>query len=306
MKFRILICLCATILVAGLATAQSKYFVVNLGTPLGGTIAGASSINNIGWTVGGAYQTGNTSEHAELWVGAPMDLGTLGGPNSNVAWPNKNNTLEIAGIAETAQADPLGESWSCSAFFPTVTHQVCLGFVWQGGVMTALPTLGGNNGYAAGINNLGQVVGWAENTFHDPTCVAPQVLQFEAVVWEPGSGNMHQRTPYPGDPDSSATAINDQGQVIGISGTCDNAVGEFSAAHALLWDHGTPISLGSLGGVAWNTPTAISDRGEVVGFSDLPGDESGQSNYNAFLWTRSTGMVNLKTLPGDAFSARTP
>ena len=37
--------------------------------------------------------------------------------------------------------------------------------------MRALPTLGGNNGFAAGDNNLGQIAGWAETTTHDPTCI---------------------------------------------------------------------------------------------------------------------------------------
>ena len=63
------------------------------------------------------------------------------------------------------------------------------------------------------------------------------------------------------------------------------------------------MNLGSLGGVAWNTPTAINKHGEVVGFPDLPADESGQPNYNAILWTEASGMQNLKTLPGDSFSA---
>jgi len=66
-----------------------KYFVFNLGAPGGGTIAMAASINNIGWIAGDAYQTGNASEHAELWVGSPFDLGTLGGTNSAVGWPNQ-------------------------------------------------------------------------------------------------------------------------------------------------------------------------------------------------------------------------
>ena len=63
------------------------------------------------------------------------------------------------------------------------TGYQCLGFVWEDGVMRPLPTLGGTNGFATGANNKGQIVGWAENTVHDPTCVAPQVLQFRAVVW---------------------------------------------------------------------------------------------------------------------------
>ena len=54
--------------------------------------------------------------------------------------------------------------------------------LWQNGTLTALPLLGGNNGFATGINNSGQAVGWAETTRRDPTCVLPQVLQFEAVL----------------------------------------------------------------------------------------------------------------------------
>ncbi|MGA8620714.1 MAG: hypothetical protein WB660_19585 [Candidatus Sulfotelmatobacter sp.] len=96
--------------------------------------------------------------------------------------------------------------------------------------MCYLPTLGGNNGYAAGANNRRQVVGWAENTTHDPNLRSSQVRQFEAVIWGPKIGQMQQQPPLSGDPDSSATAINDEGQVVGVSGTCDNAVGEFSAA----------------------------------------------------------------------------
>jgi hypothetical protein len=33
--------------------------------------------------------------------------------------------------------------------------------------MTALPTLGGNNSFATGANNLGQVARWAETATHD-------------------------------------------------------------------------------------------------------------------------------------------
>ena len=38
------------------------------------------------------------------------------------------------------------------------------------GVMTGLPTLGGDNGFATGVNDRGQIVGWAEDNTHDPTC----------------------------------------------------------------------------------------------------------------------------------------
>ncbi|MGB9255666.1 MAG: hypothetical protein WCC25_12585, partial [Candidatus Korobacteraceae bacterium] len=136
-----------------------------------------------------------------------------------------------------------------------------------------------------------------------PTCVAPQVLQFEAVVWGPKPGQMQQLTPYGTDPDGSATGINDSGQVVGISGICQNAVGNQSATHALLWQNGTPINLGNLGGTAWNTPMAINDNGLIVGFSDLTGDQGGANpNFHAFSWTRPGPMQDLGTLSGDAIS----
>jgi probable HAF family extracellular repeat protein len=169
--------------------------------------------------------------------------------------------------------------------------------------MTALPTLGGNNGFATGINNRGQAVGWAENTVHDPTCTSPQVLQFEAVIWGPRKNEIQQLPPFHGDPDGAATGINDSGQVIGISGICQNAVGNQSATHALLWQNGRTTNLGNLGGTAWNTPMAINSRGDIVGFSDLTGDDNGANpNFQGFLWIQPGPMQNLKALSGDALS----
>ena len=137
--------------------------------------------------------------------------------------------------------------------------------LWQNGTLTALPLLGGNNGFATGINNSGQAVGWAETILRDPTCVPPQVLQFEAVLWGPGVDQQRVLPPFPGDSTSAATAINDAGQVVGISGDCGNAVGAFSARHALLWDNGRPMKLPTLGGKGWNTPMAINNAGAVAG-----------------------------------------
>jgi probable HAF family extracellular repeat protein len=271
---------------------------------LGGGSAAGNSINSLGWVAGVAALSGSGSSHAAVWRhGTAQDLGTLGGANSGVEWQVNNDRGVVAGISETATADPLNESWSCSAFIATNGH-TCLGFVWKNRVMTPLSTLGGNNGYAAGVNQRGAIVGWAETSLHDPTCVAPtHVLQFLPVVWEPDAQRtVRQLQPLGDDPDGAAVAINDAGQIAGISGTCDRQVGRFSARHAVLWERGVPHDLGSLGGVAWNTPTAINQGGAVVGFSDLRGDRNGNPKFHAFYWTKAAGMVDIGTLPGDKYS----
>ncbi|HYU93295.1 MAG TPA: hypothetical protein VEN95_07435 [Actinomycetota bacterium] len=284
------------------AEQPTPYQVTQLRS-LGGTTSAGNGINDRAWVMGASNLAGDRTTHATLWRdGATIDLGTLGGPNSAILWPVKNNAGLIVGVAETPEIDPLGESWSCSFFFPSATGHTCLGFVWQDDRMKPLPTLGGNNGFAAGVNNRGLVVGWAENTVHDATCNAPQVLQFRAVLWDISHDQVRELSPLPGDTVSAATAINDQGQVVGISGICDNAVGRFSAAHAVLWNNGIPVDLGDLGGQAWNTPMAINHRGEVVGFANLPGGDPGAFNAHAFLWTEEDGMQDLGTLPGDAIS----
>jgi probable HAF family extracellular repeat protein len=268
-----------------------------------GVSSRGNAINASG-VVAGFANLPNGTRHAVLWQnGEGTDLGTLGGPNSSVQWPGIDNSGWVVGIAETAAMDPLGEDWSCSAFFPSVTHHVCRGFVWHDGVITPLPTFGGTHGFATEVNNHGQVVGWAETAVHDPTCNAPQVLQFRAALWEPQRGAMRQLRPLPGDSTSAATAINDRGQAVGISGACDVAVGEFSAIHSVLWDaDGRPTELPNLGGEAWHTPMDINEAGDVAGFSNPPGVTGGVFDTHAFLWTRDAGIVDLGVLPGDEFS----
>ena len=298
LKHSIMMTVFAVLIVPIQFVAQTQnYVITNLGT-LGGTSSAAISINDSGLISGYSNLLGNQTQVAAVWQnGKPVSLGTLGGPNSGVAWPN-HNARAVVGIAETSEIDLLNENWSCSFFFPQPpTGHVCLGFVWQNGVMNPLPTLGGINGYAAGANDVGQVVGWAETAVHDSTCTPPQVLQFEAVIWGPKQGQAQPLPPIYNDPDSAATAINNQGQVVGISGICENAVGDMSATHAVLWEQGTVTDLKSLGGSAWNTPAAINNLGQVVGFS-----ENSESNIHAFFWTRGGGMQDLKTLDGDSDS----
>ncbi len=283
---------------------RSDYRVVTLSS-LGGAENAGNSINDLNLVGGFANLPDNNSRHAMLWLyGFRFDLGTLGGPNSAIAWPVKNTNGLVSGIAQTTTPQPRGETWSCRSFFATPTRAAatCLGVVWEEGQIRALPTFGGDNGFATGANNRRQVVGWAENKIEDSTCVAPQIYQFRAALWGPGKNEMRQLPPLGNDRTSAATAINNKGQVVGISGACGTAVGGVSAEHAVMWDKDKTIFLGTLGGVAWNTPMALNERGDVVGFSNVSEADGAAFNAQAFRWTRGRGIENLGVLPGDSLS----
>jgi probable HAF family extracellular repeat protein len=305
----IVVSVCATGLAAEPAAPQpTGYLVFALPDSLGGTSSGANAINDLGWPMGIADFSGNTTGEAVAWIeGRMVKLGTLGGPNSSVEWEGvKNNSGLIVGVSDTSIVQPLGETWSCylAGFFPSFSGNTCLGFLWRAGIMTSLPTLGGDNGVATAINNHDQVVGWAETSYKDPTCNLPQVLQFEAYVYDVKSAKITALPLFPGEPDSAATGVNDKGQIIGIAGLCSNAVGGASAIHAVLWQNATstPIDLGNIGGMAWNTPASINSEGEIVGFANPSGNQNAAFNPIAFLWTESGGIQTLGTLAGYANS----
>ncbi len=283
------------------ARARTQYQVSNL-PGLGGTSNGGNSINDQTW-VSGYSRLPDRNRHAALWRnGVLSDLDTLGGPNSSVTWNVKNTAGIIVGISQTADPQLLGESWSSAAFYSTPNNvgYINLGFVWQQslGQMRGLPNFpGGNNGFATGANNLGQVVGWAENGVHDPNCCCTQVLQFRPAVWTLGPPDqIHDLPLIPGDSSGAATAINDNGQIVGISGICDQAVGRHTAKHAVLWENGTVTDIyPDAPAPWWNTPTAINQRGDVVGFAGDPAFVEGDK-LHAFLWTREDGIRQLKPL----------
>ena len=277
-----------------------QYNVSNL-TSLGGTSSGGNSINDLSW-VAGYSRLQDRNRHATLWRNSVLtDLGTLGGPNSSVTWNVKNTAGIIVGISQTADPQLLGESWSSAAFYSTPNNvgYINLGFVWKGDQMRGLPNFpGGNNGFATGANNLGQVVGWAENGVHDPACCCTEVLQFRPAVWELGPPDqIHDLPLIPGDTSGAATAINDNGQIVGISGICDQAVGRHTAKHAVLWENGGVTNIGNLGAQWWNTPTAINQHGDIVGFAGDPAFVEGDV-LHAFMWTREDGVRPLKPLKG--------
>jgi len=235
------------------------------------------------------------SQHPFLWRdGHLSDLGTLGGPNAAATNPNGAGLVSI--VSETSKTDPLGED-----FCGYGTHHICLAAFWQGGKMTALPTLGGNNAIGFVLNDRGQMAGTAEKATHDPSCVAPQVLDFAPVVWGP-NGSIQELRPLTGDTVGMALGINDKGEVVGSTGTCANtsvaANGLVLGPHAVVWQNGIPTDLGNWGGKSGAVASSINNRSEVVGGASLP-DESG---VHGFVWTRERGLKDVGTLAGDTSS----
>ena len=280
------------------STAAQQYQVSFL-PDLGGSSRG-NSINNRGWAAGFSRLAGQPNRHATLWLGGEIhDLGTLGSRerNSSVVWPVKNNKGIVAGISQTDTPEPNGEAWSCAPFFGGQTGFTCLGFAWADGVMKPLhPLVGGNNSFATGANNR-LVVGWAENGVRDSRCVAPQVLQFRPVTWDLKTYQIQELPLLPDDTSGAATAINNRGQIVGISGICDQAVGRRTARHAVLWDKGRVMKLDDLGIPLWNTPMAINERGDIVGFVGTDPNDLDGNFLHAFIWTRQGGFQEIAPLP---------
>lgn len=271
------------------AVAQTSYRVTDLGVLHSNDNLGcAMAVNSQGWTeiMDGNNIGGTTGKllngRAVVDVGGlKIDLGTLGGTNSWISWDGINDRGVAVGFAETAVPDPNGEDLCGFG-----TKLTCRPFVWQNGHMSALPTIGGNNGQAAAINNHGQITGFAENGIVDSTC-PPGVTNNSIVLpvlWE---NRKAQTLPTVGsDPDGEAVGINNQGQAVGESGTC-------TLPNAVLWENGTATQLPDLG-VPGAVGIAINDQGQIVG-QVVSAD--GTTAYAA-LW-QNGAITNLGTLPGD-------
>jgi probable HAF family extracellular repeat protein len=291
---------------------KAHYTITDLG-PSSTPFSQASSVNTLG-LVSGVAVVPSGAQHAVLWFrGSFLDIAAtgLGGPNSGAAGVNENG--QVVGQAESSQRDPNNEN-----FCGYGTGLACLPLLWQYGKTYTLPLLGGHNGSAGQINKHGEAVGYAETGVRDPGCptgarvngTGPQVLDFEAVVWGPRQGEMRELHPLPGDTVGMAFGINDDGQIVGLSGSCANTiVPPFAAGlHAVLWDKdGTAHDLGNLGGTGnpdllaiGNVANAVNNRGQVAGVSAM----SGNTTTHAFLWTKERGkMLDLGTLTGDVNSA---
>lgn len=187
-----------------------------------------------------------------LWFdGSVVDLGTLGGKFTSVEGVN-------------AKGQVVGRSNDSSRRM----HP----FLWEDGVMTALPTLGGE-GYATAINNVGQIVGYTHNS--------PYIANHRATFWPTPTVAVDMGT-VPPDSSSRAYAMNNLGHAVGISLP---STGSAFGVDSFYWDGTslTPFIRDHFGAA----PAAMNDHGEVVG----------TSNSVAFIW-RDGSLTPLGTLGG--------
>jgi probable HAF family extracellular repeat protein len=210
-------------------------------------------------------------EHAFRFEdGVLTDLGVLpGGYNSLVAWISGNGT--VVGASENGVIDPVGG-------FPEVRA-----VLWKDGQIIDLGTLGGRSeSLAAGVNNRGQVVGFAFDA----------AFLGRAFIWTEDRGLQDLGTL--GACCAIAGTINERGQISGESGLCDTCNQD-----AFLWEHGHMYRIAGFGGpITFHED--LNNRGQVVGQSDLPGG----ANAHAFLWDKKNGMTDLGTLGGSGSTAR--
>ena len=275
------------------AVAQVSYKITDLGTNHSNdNFSMAMGLNNKGWAenMDGFVNppennlfTTVTRGRAVINVdGLNIDLGTLGKPDGNswINWGGINERGEAVGMSETAVPDPDGED-VCGFG----TQLTCVPFLWRNGRMSALPTVGGNNGQASAINNRGEVAGYAETAVTDPTC--PPAPTTSAVLWERGKALALPTVG--GDADGVAFGINDQGQTVGYSGSC------VAATHAVMWKNNTAFVLQDLGGTRSNIAYVINNRGQIAGKVRSADD----THYVAALWQPDGTLTTHEPLPGD-------
>ena len=289
----------ATLVLFSNQASQAQFFSSALAINNSGAIAGGMCVDNCN----GFHATVTTHLGVE-------DFGTFGGPAS-VAF-GINDLGDVVGQSDTAMLDTNGVDYISIAFVadragvrsvgtlpgynhsqafsinnrgqivgfsynfhpvnPSVTLPNFHAFLYDGGTLKDLGTLGGSISVAFGINDLGQIVGRSRNA-------ANQVRAFlyeRGVMKDLGTlgGNF-----------SSARAINSQGWIVGGSRLLTGQMRAFVVMRGVMQD------LGTLGG-SHSEAFAINNAGVIVGAANIANEQP-----HAFAYSNGT-MMDLGTLGG--------
>lgn len=201
-----------------------------------------------------------------------IDLGTFGGPSAEAF--DVNDAGQVTGWAETEDSIPFNET----------KHA----FRWQGGTMIDVGTTGGDSSRGWALNAQGVVAGASQICWYDPKEPGGPCFPIGneyAFVWE--GTTPRDLGGLSGSSDSSVLGINASAQMAGQSITG-------SARHAVVWQGGQTIDLGTLGGLnSWAFD--VNDAGIVAGFSDTPDNLA----HHPFTYEIETGqMTDLGLPPG--------
>jgi len=240
-----------------------------------------------------------------------IDLGTFGGPQSYVNIPPSsyaqvlNNGGVATGWADTSVPDPFPNFCFNPDCF--ISHA----FQWHEGEITDLRALpNGASSSSAWITSNGLTAGASQNGQIDP--LIPGFPEVRAVLWT--DGNIADLGTLEGGYESAATAVNNQGMVVGLSintipdpfpivdGGASQGLGYQTRAFLSL--NGTMEDLGTLGTGTDATAYLINEKGQVAGdsFTDQTSTTSlcgtNVPRQDPFFWDSEHGMIDVGTLGG--------
>jgi probable HAF family extracellular repeat protein len=162
-----------------------------------------------------------------------------------------------------------------------------------------LGTLGGKNSWTnyGGINDRGEAVGMSETSVLDPDgedfCAFGTKLTCRGFYWRDGH---IMALPTLGGNNAQAAAINNRGQIVGISETAVQDSGCPAGKKNIspvMWERGEAHALPTLAGDLDGFVQGINDQGQAVGSTGSCGNLA----IHAVLWENDTA-VELKGLGG--------
>jgi probable HAF family extracellular repeat protein len=278
------------------------YQLIDLGT-LGGaqsTVAGGRALNEKGTVVGCADTASPDPNYPnfnpflspfgadpfifhtfEFKDGRVTNMGALPGANSSCESFLTDRGL-IVGGSENGLIDPL-TGWPAME-----------AVAWHHGQVTNLGTFGGNESFAIGANNRGQVVGAAANTVPDPYSVFfGWGTQTRAFLWTQSQGLQDLGTL--GGPDALAININDRGQIFGASYTSDvpNSLTGIPPFDGFLYENGKMTDIPNGFGGSQVDPFGANNRGQLIGTASF----ADEATFHPFLWSKGR-FIDLGTFGG--------